>query len=316
LQLGEFLDQLIDYWRDLMVAHCSGLESQVLSKTGAHRDALLKQAQALELDTILAGLDILVSAKGRLRTTANGRVVLEMAIVRLSRLEDLVSLSQLAQILNQGDSGAAPSASRPQTPRTVLPPEAEKKKTPEVNNEARAPHPSLPAEGAAPNSQVCLRSETVNQIWSQVLAQVGPMLAGELGKAAEVAISGPNTLVLRFPASYNLDGNQYLDPTRVGRIEELLRRITGQTCNLRIESSGAPSPTAPSGLVAEETETSQSRSRRLLAEAAKQPLVTRAMEVLGAQIVQMDEGFGAAPAILPPTAESEKGTGPFADEDD
>src|SRR5262249_44831344 len=99
LQLGEVLDQLVEYCRDLMVAPRTGLENQVLSQTGPRREILLKQAQALELDSILAGLDILVTTKNRMRNTTHGRVVLEMALVRLSRLEHLVSLSQLAQAL-------------------------------------------------------------------------------------------------------------------------------------------------------------------------------------------------------------------------
>ena len=46
-----------------------------------------------------------MTTKARLRTGSHDRVLLEMALLRLSRLDDLVSLSQLAQWLKQGDSG-------------------------------------------------------------------------------------------------------------------------------------------------------------------------------------------------------------------
>ena len=49
------------------------------------------------LDTILAGLDVLSSTRARLRNSNHGRVLVEMALVRLGRLDDLVSLTQLAQ---------------------------------------------------------------------------------------------------------------------------------------------------------------------------------------------------------------------------
>jgi DNA polymerase-3 subunit gamma/tau len=295
LQLGELVDQLIDYWRDLMVVHSSGLENQVLSQTGPRKEGLLKQAQALELDTILAGLDILVSAKIRMRNTSHGRVVLEMALVRLGRLENLVSLTQLAQALNQGQVSApaparvtAPQLSRPQVSRTIEPPEAEKKKA---------------GAEVAPTS-VPLSEETLDLIWQGVIERVGPMQGALLAKAENVAISGPNSLVLRFPVGYNQPESQYLDPTRVARIEELLRQITGQGCSVRVESSRADGPTNAAGPAAEETETSITRSRRQRAEAARQPLVTRAMEMLGAQIVQMDDGFGAAQAAAPSRPET------------
>ena len=74
-QLGELLDQLIAYWRDLMVVNCAGLEGKDLSITAKHRPTLAKQAQAVSIETILAGLDILNSTKARLRTSQYGRVL-------------------------------------------------------------------------------------------------------------------------------------------------------------------------------------------------------------------------------------------------
>src|SRR5262249_30116041 len=53
LQLGELLDQLIDYWRDLMVVHCAGPEGPALNVSARHREALARQAAALKLDSIL-----------------------------------------------------------------------------------------------------------------------------------------------------------------------------------------------------------------------------------------------------------------------
>src|SRR5262249_33835885 len=47
LQLGELLDQLIGYWRDLMVVHCAGRETPALNVSGTHREALAEQAQRL-----------------------------------------------------------------------------------------------------------------------------------------------------------------------------------------------------------------------------------------------------------------------------
>ncbi|HEV3205239.1 MAG TPA: DNA polymerase III subunit gamma/tau, partial [Gemmataceae bacterium] len=105
-QLGDLLDQLIDYWRDLMVVHCAGGGAMDLSVPARHREILTRQAQALPLDTILAGLDILNATKARLRTSSHGRVLMEMVLVRLGRLHDLASLSQLANWLGGGEPPA------------------------------------------------------------------------------------------------------------------------------------------------------------------------------------------------------------------
>ena len=96
-QMGELLDQLIAYWRDLMVIQCAGAEAKDLSVAPRHRETLTNQSGAVKLDTILAGLDVLNSTKMRLRGSNHGRVLMEMALVRLGRLDDLVSLAQVAQ---------------------------------------------------------------------------------------------------------------------------------------------------------------------------------------------------------------------------
>ena len=61
-------------------------------------------------------------------------------------------------------------------------------------------------------------------------------------------------------------------------------------------------------LVAEDRENSPSRTQRQRHEAEKEPLVKRALEVLEAQIVRVDDGFAATPAAadLPEAADAEE----------
>src|SRR5262249_14698195 len=64
------------------------------------RALLIRQANMVSLDSILAGLDVLGTTKARLRGSNHGRALVETALVRLGRLDNLVSLSQLTQWLN------------------------------------------------------------------------------------------------------------------------------------------------------------------------------------------------------------------------
>ncbi len=276
IQFGELLDQLIAYWRDLMVLHCAGAEAKDLSVAPRHRETLMKQAAALKLDTILAGLDVLNSTKFRLRGSNHGRVLMEMALVRLGRLDDLVSLNQLAQWLAQPGSAPQPAAA------TAAPPEGVKKKLLSASAEAAAAPATLP-----------LTEQSLPRVWQEVLAQVGPMMAGQLEKAGPPAIFGPNTLVLRFDARYNAEREYCSEPSRVQRIDESLRKVTGHAWQLRIDSVGSGAVAATSEAAADAT-TSQPRSRSKRAEAVQDPLLRRAVEVLGAQVVHLDDDFGAA----------------------
>ncbi|MCS6866527.1 MAG: DNA polymerase III subunit gamma/tau, partial [Gemmata sp.] len=112
LQPGELLDQLIDYWRSLMLVSCGGPEIRQLPVSPAQQAAIREQVQRISLDAILAGLEVLTATKARLRGSLHTQVLLEMAVVRLARLGDLLPVGQLVQTLVQGNGAvAAPAAS-------------------------------------------------------------------------------------------------------------------------------------------------------------------------------------------------------------
>jgi DNA polymerase-3 subunit gamma/tau len=289
LQLGEFLDQLMEYWRDLMIVTCAGPKATNLSVAPRQRPILCRQAAGLQLDTILAGLDILSATKARLRGSSHGRVLLEMALVRLARLEDLVPLTQLAQWLGQPQAAQAarplsPSSANPVGPRpgVVQPPELPKKK------------PLTDAEPPRTGGATPLAEESLARVWQEVLGQVGALLSNELHKAGLPAISGPNTLVLHFQSRYNLSREHCQNPTNVTRIEDTLKKVTGQVWHLRIESVSEANISQPPDTNGRDKEAPISQSRRQRQETMQLPLVKRVMEVMGAQILDVDEGFGSA----------------------
>ncbi len=285
LQPGELLDQLMGYWRDLMVAHVAGAEAKDLSVPARQREALLQQAKALSLDTILAGLEVLNGARMRLRGTSNGRMLVEMALVRLSRLEDLTAVSQLAQLVSQGGHAPAPQSGRP-----VAPPEGIKKKLTEA-----------PPNGEH-KSALTLNAANLAQVWPQVLSSLPHLLASQLAKCGIPAIFGPNTLVFRFPVAYNSEREFCSVPERVVRLEADLGKITEQNWKVRVEAGLKDAPgqqPAPVRTVPVEAENGLAKVRRLREEAETVPLIKRAIEVLGAQVVRVEEGFGAVSSIPP-----------------
>jgi DNA polymerase-3 subunit gamma/tau len=284
-QPGELLDQLIDYWRDLMLVGCGGADVVGLNASPRQRSAVREQAAATPLDTILAGLDVLSTAKARLRGSGHGRVLVEMAIVRLSRLDDLVSLAQLAQMLQSGGEQSAVQlgqranfgttiAQHMPTARTVELPEAIKKKSLELAN------------AVAGDTRSPLTTESLPRVWTEILAQVGPILARELDRGGLPAISGPNALVLQFPPEYSQQRDYCAELTRSQRVQEALRRATGEPWVLRLEigpgRNGSGHSPAPTETILQP------------ADALQHPLLQRTIEALDAKLLQMDDGFGQA----------------------
>src|SRR5262249_26768805 len=157
-----------------------------------------------------------------------GRVLFEMALVRLTRLEDLVSLAQLAQAVSGAEKVAPDKRSSPAA--NAAAPAPSKKN---LNDGEALPRVITPApRPAAPPVPVALNAQSLPSVWEQVLAQLGQFLRNDLEKAGIPAISGPNTLVLRFPPGYNASRDRCQDPDKVARIEQLLLQFTGQKCNL------------------------------------------------------------------------------------
>src|SRR5262245_11583506 len=113
LQLGELVDQLIAYWRDLMIVQYSGTEGRDLSVPSRHHEVLRRHSKAAGPDAVLAGLDVLSATRSRLKGSNHGRTLVEMALVRLTRLSDLASLSQLSQWLGQVRSDPRAAAPPP-----------------------------------------------------------------------------------------------------------------------------------------------------------------------------------------------------------
>ncbi|HTK76884.1 MAG TPA: hypothetical protein VL371_16575, partial [Gemmataceae bacterium] len=149
------------------------------------------------------------------------------------------------------------------------------------------------SETSTSDGPVPLSPDTLAQVWAEILAQVGPILARELEKAGLPAISGPNNLVLRFSADYNRQCTFCGDPVRVQRVQEALRRLTGQEWTLVVESAyGRNGHRAPPA-VATPNEPPPAPTTAG-PDALKQPLIERVVELLGGKLMQMDEGFGTA----------------------
>jgi hypothetical protein len=136
-------------------------------------------------------------------------------------------------------------------------------------------------------------------VWPDVRRAVGPMLASDLDKAKSVAIFAPNQLVIHFPRGYNQAYSNCADPNRQVRIQEAIRRATGEAWSVRVEleadSSSADGP--PAASVAVPT-TDVPR---------EMPLIAGLIAALDGRVLRTDDGFGRLPEVP-------EGDGPASDD--
>ncbi len=293
LQVSELVDQLVEYWRALMLLKAgSDLEEAPLSPNV--RDAIKAQAEKASLDAILAGLDIWATTKGRMRGSSHAGVLLEMAVVRLSRLEELLSVGQLLQSLTQNGIPVGPVA-RAAGSAASADPSKKNDLTPLGNGRPVAKQVQDQQEVTTQE----LTEATLSEVWQrllQYLNEKSPILAIHLKSALPPAIFGPNALAIRFHSSYNQAYEACKTEHNQQRLQDSLRKLLGKTATVRIETVGGPNPEASKAapIVAVAPVGDRKRSLQAL------PFFKKAAESLGAQIWEVDGGFN--PAAPPPIA--------------
>ena len=109
-QIGEFADQILSYLRDLMVLAVEANSVGLLSVSEANRGALSKQSQSWGLNTIVAALQIVSETKLKMQRATFGRALVELALIRLTLLEQLQSLDVLLTELSSAPANRALAA--------------------------------------------------------------------------------------------------------------------------------------------------------------------------------------------------------------
>jgi len=327
---GQLVEQLLGYFRDMMVVAVGG-EADLMLYCAADDHATLKSASdRFGIATILAAIQTLDQSLVRMRQSTHTRSLAEMAVVRLCQIEDLQPLASLAAHVRDGSGSIVIAASQaasvsaprtPDAPQSTLPPggsdavaAGEGAENPRLATESpsplvprdppggrvesevsgngpkavesppnASPSPSPPSEAeVSSRPEIELNSETVSQVWRQVLDDLGDMTADFAGRASSVAISAPNTLVVSFPARYTSHKSFCEDPQRRSRLEQAIQRVTGQKVAFQFEITG------DSGGV-EEAKAPVRSQRELRREVEEHPLVKEAAELFDGQVVRVEE---------------------------
>lgn len=120
VEASQLIEQLLAYFRDAMVLAAGCPAEMLLFVPSRRADEVAAVGRRLGLDTLLAAMQILDHALARMQYSTQGRVLAEMALVRLCELEDLVELPGLVAQLVTG-SGGKPSPPTPGGPASGSP---------------------------------------------------------------------------------------------------------------------------------------------------------------------------------------------------
>ena len=246
VQPTDLLNGLLEFLRDLMVLS-TGAEGTLLAATPRQRPRLQALIDRWPIDAILAALQIAAETRGKLRGSPHGRILVELALVRVARLENLSDLGELIARLAALESGAVPPTSVNHAALSAI-----KKKLTSPEPAVPASHQDSASGSAPPGPPWATRSpaddgpplslEAARQAWPEVVKLVGLRFGKGLGLVAPSAISGPNLLVIEVPPRYNWVVDECESVEARARIEQALQRLLHRPVLVRFDRSAEAEP--------------------------------------------------------------------------
>ncbi len=304
---GQLIEQLFGYLRDCMAAAVGCSSDAFLYSSPSGATQVTEAGSRLGLDALLAIMQILDQTLSRMKYSTQGRILAELALVRISHLEDLEELSAVISELRSGasiGSGAAVPGARPAV-------DAKKKREAPIavptdsrespwSTSAAAGLPSDAIESVAVveggssgranagahvgRSALAITSDNAAAVWSQAVGRLSGMAADQARQFDSIEVPGPNRLIVRFKPGYAVCKSACERPEQVSRFQQALAEVTGQA--VRVEFALAADEATESGRPA--AVRGVSPHQRML-EVMQNPLVHRAVELFGAQPIRIDE---------------------------
>jgi len=123
VEVSLLLEQLLGYFRDCMAAAAGCPISCLMYASAENRQMVVELGGKLGLATVLAAMQIIDSALGRMRYSTQTRIIAELALVRICQLAELEELSSIvAQLRGAGVlGGGATAVGPPAAPRITAP---------------------------------------------------------------------------------------------------------------------------------------------------------------------------------------------------
>jgi DNA polymerase-3 subunit gamma/tau len=209
IDLRRFVGEAIGFFRGIFLAHYAPNLSEVADEPAEVLDAWKKAAKVVGPAAVLRAVDLLGEALIKLREGREERLMVELAVIRLTRPETSSDPDALTARLERLERGSAPaSVVPPSPPAVVLPP------TGGATERTEFPPPEVSvgrggAEGDG-GGRGGLTMEAVQKIWPSLFGSLrqllGPRRWALFREAAPGDIEGGRRLVLDVSQDFHLEG--------------------------------------------------------------------------------------------------------------
>jgi len=252
--IEEFVNDFIDYLRNLLVQKSSADPDAFLDVSSAEKEALVKQAAYFTEADILRMIQILSELLSEIKRGYDQRLFLEICLIRLTRMESSITLQEVIERLNRlagatqaqaNPSGgglfndvkpAAPVAKPRRQSATAYPDDVPPPEPPEQTKS------EAPFETGKP-----LNLPRVQLSWKKFLESFrrgNPMLVSMLAMGQVRAVED-NKIYIAYGPSYSTNMQVVNKPEKKTVIEEALREFYGLTVRIEFEIDKTLKASAP-----------------------------------------------------------------------
>jgi DNA polymerase-3 subunit gamma/tau len=299
-QLGSLAEQLLSFLRDLLLTSAGANEVALLAVGPGARGRVSALADRWGLRNVGAAMQILVDCRGRMQRATYARSLLELALVRMTLLDELTLITGLIEGRLAEDTNAPGPAT---LPRRILTSSAADrpafdaglKKNVGLRADSLSGSPSVTVEPTHDSTEgevaVLPTARSLNDFgggWNEVIAQLPETLANHLKKSRKAAIFGPNRLEILFGSSYCLSKADCERPESLSRLESTFERVFGIRPSITVQID------QPTEAETVRRDTKAVYERRPTAAAQQDEFVQQAVTVFGGSIIELRESARAA----------------------
>jgi DNA polymerase-3 subunit gamma/tau len=246
MDVGELLDQLSGYVRDLLVGQSCGADGDLLDRAPEAAAAVVAAGKDFSADQLLYITEIFNSARRRIREGQDDRIVLEMALVKLTQSDGLASVGELIEKLTAMEEGQEKSGA---PSRAAIPSAAPDRGARSARDRAyegptlrsaveEAPEGAVAGDADEPNAGAGVREEapaSAVDLWRRVLDEAhqntwlyAQVASGHLQRAKD------GEVVIAFPSDRSSAREEVEKPENRRALQQIFERLLNQPVTLTI----------------------------------------------------------------------------------
>ena len=245
MDVGELIQQLIGFARDLLVARLCGADSDLLDRAPEGAAAMAALAKEMSPEHLLYVAEVLQSAMRRVKEGQDERVVLEMSLVKLSQAEGLAPVGELIERLAALEEtlDASPSAAR------AVPSVVRQDNLHYAAPATRAAPPQPPMDGQPPEPAATDVQPISNsdEFWPRLLSTVQERHIALYMYLAQGSL-GPITasdVTIFFAADRPTARKELETPDNRRQLQAIVSALLGRPVQLRLTSAAPAAPGSP-----------------------------------------------------------------------